>query len=460
LDDLNVSGGITMRSEMNRRGFVKSAVAAGAAMATAASARRVMGANARVRVGFIGCGNRGDQVLDAFLKHNDAEVVAVCDLYEPYRKFAAQKVGTGCEQYKDYRRLLERKDIVAVVVATPDHWHAIIFCEACLAGKDVYVEKPASLTVAEGRRMVEIARKTGRVTQVGIQRRSSAILQEGLKIVREGGIGKVTVVRAFHILNEAPMGIGNPPDGDPPEGFDWNTWLGPAPKVPYNPNRCFYRFRWYWPYSGGQLTNFGTHYLDLIQAGLGKDYPLAVTALGGKFGNMDNREIPDTLEVLWEYEGGTLVAFSQYNCNAAPAARQGALVEFRGTNGTLYISYGGYEIVPEELRTEPVLALNPLDRRKGLPSKPAMEAVKASGKGITSEDTDHARNFLDCVKSRKPCNCDIEIGHRSTSATLLGKIAYQTKSYLQWDGKKERFTNNDAANQLLAYEYRAPWKLP
>jgi predicted dehydrogenase len=345
-------------------------------------------------------------------------------------------------------------------VATPDHWHALIFCEACLAGKDVYVEKPASLTIAEGRRMVEIARKTNRVTQVGIQRRSSAMCQEALKRVREGAIGKVTVVRAFHILNEAPMGIGNPPNGDPPAGFDWDTWLGPAPKAPFNPNFCFYRFRWFWPYSGGQLTNFGTHYLDLIQGGLGRDWPLAVTALGGKFGNMDNREIPDTLEVLWEYEGGTLVTFSQYNCNAAPAARQNALVEFRGTNGTLYISYTGYEIVPEELRTEPVLALNPLDRRKGLPSKRAMEPVKSSGKGITSEDADHARNFLDCVKSRKSCNCDIEIGHRSTSATLLAKIAYQTKAYLEWDGKQERFTNNDAANRLLAYEYRAPWKLP
>jgi len=448
-----------MAGEMNRRQFVKGTAAAGAIFAAAASSRRVWGANERIRVAFIGCGNRGDQVLDAFLKHSDCEVVAVCDLYEPYRKFAAEKVGTGCQPYQDYRKVLERKDIDAVVVATPDHWHALIFSEACLAGKDVYVEKPASLTIAEGRRMVEIARKTNRVTQVGIQRRSSPNCREALEKVRTGAIGKVTIARAFHVLNEAPMGIGNPADAEPPSSFDWDMWLGPAPKVPYNANRCFYKFRWFWPYSGGQLTNFGTHYLDLIQGGLGRDWPLAVTALGGKYGNMDNREIPDTLEVLWEYEGGTLVTFSQYNCNAALAAAQDCLVEFRGTLGTLYITYRGYEIVPEGQRTQPVLARNPIHREKDPSPVRKIEAVKAPNKGET-EDATHARNFLDCVKSRKPCNCDIEIGHRSTSATLLGKIAYQTKAYLQWDGKNERFTNNDAANALLAYEYRAPWKLP
>jgi len=446
-----------MASEMNRRRFVKSAVGATVALSTAASSRQVLGANERIRIGFIGCGNRGDQVLDAFLKHSDAEVVAVCDLYEPYRKFAAQKVGTGCAEYSDYRKLLERKDIDAVVVATPDQWHALMFCDACLAGKDVYVEKPLSLTIAEGRRMVEIAHKTGRVSQVGIHRRSSEVCREACKLVREGGIGKVTVARAFHILNESPMGIGNPPDGDPPKGFDWDMWLGPAPKVPYNTNRCFYRFRWFYPYSGGQLTNFGTHYLDLIQAGLGRDWPKAVTALGGKFGNMDNREIPDTLEVLWEYEGGTLVTFSQYNCNAADAAAQDCLAEFRGTHGTLYITYRGYEIVPEQVRTSSVPARSPLERGEKHTPRRAMEPKKVAGK---ADDADHARNFLDCIKNRKPCTCDIEIGHRSTSATLLGKIALQTKSYLEWDGKNERFTNSEAANKLLSYEYRAPWKLP
>lgn len=446
-----------MAGKIGRREFVKGAAGASAVLATAASTRRVMGANERVRIGVIGCGNRGDQLLDAFLKHSDVEIVAVCDVYEPYRKFAAKKVGTDCVQYNDYRKILERKDIAAVVIATPDHWHAIQFCEACLAGKDVYVEKPLSLTLAEGRRMVEIARRTNRVTQVGIQRRSAALCREAADLLRSGALGKITVARGFHILNESPMGIGKPADTDPPKDLDWDLWLGPAAKVPYNPNICFYKFRWFWPYSGGQVTNFGTHYIDLIHMGLGQDRPTAVTAIGGKFADMDNRQIPDTLEVLWEYPGGTLVTFSQYNANAAPAAARPAIVEFRGTLGTLYINWNDFVVVPEEIRTEAVLTRSPIDRRGEPPKRRAIEPKKVERR---VEDADHARNFLDCVRSRQRCSCDIETGHRSTSATLIGNIALVTKSHLQWDGEKERFTNNEGANRLLAWNYRAPWRLP
>ena len=446
-----------MKTEMGRRKFIRQSLGASVALAAAASARRVLGANERVRIGVIGCGNRGDQVIDAFLKHSDAEIVAVCDVYEPYRKFAIGKIGTGCEEFSDFRKLLARKDIDAVIIATPDHWHAIQFCEACLAGKDVYVEKPLSLTVAEGRRMVEIARKTNRVTQVGIQRRSSPMCREAAEIVRSGGIGKVTVARGFHILNESPMGIGKAQNADPPPGLDWDLWLGPAPKAPYNPNVCFYKFRWFWPYSGGQLTNFGTHYIDLIHMGLGRSAPLSITAIGGKFGNMDDRQIPDTMEVLWEYEGGTLVSFSQYNCNAAPTTSRPAIVEFRGTLGTLYLNWNEYEIIPEEVRAEPVLARSPLDRRADAPARKAIEPRKGFQR---VEDADHARDFLDCVKSRERCSCDIEIGHRSTSASLLGNIALKTKSHLQWDAANERVTNLEDANRLLAATYRPPWQLP
>ena len=175
------------------------------------------------------------------------------------------------------------KDVDAVVICTPDHWHALQTIHACQAGKDVYVEKPLSLCVAEGRAMVEAARKAKRVTQVGLMRRSSAFCREACEFVRKGGIGQVTVARAFHIQNEWPKGIGNPPNEEQPKDFDWDQWLGPAPKVPYNKNRTFYRFRWFYDYSGGQLTNFGVHYLDLIHWALGQDAPLAVTAIGGKF---------------------------------------------------------------------------------------------------------------------------------------------------------------------------------
>ncbi len=252
---------------ITRRDFTTSATVA------ALSAGRVSGANERLRVGFIGLGNRGDQVLDAFLAHKDCDVVAICDIYQPYLDFAAKKIGGTPEQFIDYRKLIAKKDLDAVVIVTPDHWHALQTVEACAAGKDVYCEKPLSLCVAEGRAMVKAAREHKRVVQCGIQRMSSAMCQEAAEIVRSGGIGKVTAVRAFHVQNEWPKGIGSPPDENPPAGFDWDAWQGPAPAKKYNKNRTFYRFRWFYDYSGGQLTNFGVHYLAQIQASLGVDAP-------------------------------------------------------------------------------------------------------------------------------------------------------------------------------------------
>src|SRR2546425_6322415 len=322
-------------SDWTRRNFAKTIAVAGAA--TAMSRFRVLGANDRIRLGFIGLGNRGDQVLDAFLKHADAEVVALCDLYQPYLDFAARKVGGQPRQFKDSRKLLELKDVDAVAICTPDHWHALQTIHACEAGKDVYVEKPLSLVVSEGRAMVAAARRANRVVQVGLQRRSSVFTREAAELVRGGAIGKVTVVRSFHIQNEWPKGIDAPPDEPPPADFDWEEWLGPAPKRPYNKNRSLYRFRWVYDYSGGPLTNFCVRYMDVVHRALGHDAPLAVPAMGGKFAIHDKRGNPDTLEVLWMYPGGTLVTFSQYNANAAPAALKGAEIEFRGTKGTLYL---------------------------------------------------------------------------------------------------------------------------
>ncbi|HEY2934028.1 MAG TPA: Gfo/Idh/MocA family oxidoreductase [Acidobacteriota bacterium] len=442
----------------SRRRFTQAVAAAG--LSTAFSNMRILNANDRVRLGFIGVGNRGDQVLDAFLSHQDAEVVAVCDIHQPYVDFASKKAGTSPRQFKDYRKLLELKDVDAVVICTPDHWHALQMIQSCQAGKDVYVEKPLSLCVYEGRRMVEAASRNQRVTQVGIHRRSSPFCREAAEIVRRGDLGKITAVRAFHIQNEWPRGIGNPPDEDPPTGFDWDAWLGPAPRVRYNRNRTFYRFRWFYDYSGGQLTNFGVHYLDMIQWALGQNAPLAVTAMGAKSAIEDNREIPDTLEVLWMFPGNILVNFTQINTNAGPGGLNDPEIEFRGTKGTLYVRGNGYEIVPDSLSPNELTARTPVNRamerayRSG--SKPVIEPRKAQGSADTAY---HARNFLDCVKSRKPCNCDIETGHRSTSTTLIGNIAHKTRSYLEWDARTEKFTNNQAANRYLRYEYRAPYKL-
>lgn len=430
-----------------------------AGLATALSYSRILGANDRAGIGYIGLGNRGDQVHDAFLEHGDQQTVAVCDLRDDYVDFAIRKSRANPKKYRDYRKLLEDKSVDAVVIATPDHWHALQFIDACNAGKDVYVEKPLSLTVQEGRRMVETARRTQRVTQVGIHRRSSQFLREAAEFVRGGGIGQVTVAKSYHILNQWPNGIGNPPDSAPPNEKEWDAWLGPAPRVPYNRNRTYYNFRWFYHYSGGQLTNFGVHYVDMMRWCLGKDSPRAVTAMGGKYAVKDNREIPDTLEVLWDFDG-TLMIFAQYNANAAPGNAQDSEIELRGTMGTMYIHPSRWEVVPERVTSLTTFARTPLDReteKRYNPSrKPAMEPRSAKG----SQDTAfHARNFLDCIRSRARCNCDIEIGHLSTVATLVGNIAHKTRSYLEWDGRAERFTNSEPANRYLSYKYRAPYRL-
>lgn len=446
-------------SRITRRKFHSAAAAAG--VATALSASRVAGANDRVRIGFIGLGNRGDQVLSAFLTHKDADVVAVCDLMPSYLDFASHKIGNNPEQFRDYRKLLDRKDLDAVVVATPDHWHALMTVEACRAGKDVYCEKPLSRCVAEGRAMVRAARDNKRVVQCGIQRLSSPMAAEAAEVVRSGGIGKVTAVRAFHVQNEWPKGIGRPTDSDPPAGFDWDAWCGPAPLRHYNKNRTFYRFRWFYDYSGGQLTNFGVHYLGQIHRSLGVEAPSSVVAIGGKFADYDNREVPDTLEVLWHYPGDTLVTFSQFNATGAPPAGKPCEIEFRGTKGTLYFRLNGYEVVPEVVTPNEFAARTPVDRgvEKGwrTGAKPMIEAKKVDG---PINDVDHARNFLDSVKSRKNPSCDVEFGHRCTTAALIGNIAHQTRSYLTWDAKAEKFIDNPEANKLLTYQYRKPYVFP
>lgn len=447
---------------ITRRKFHSAAGAAGLGVAaTALGADRASGANERIRLGFIGLGNRGDQVLGAFLAHKDADVAAICDIHRPHLDFASEKIGTKPEQFVEYRKLLARKDLDAVVIATPDHWHALQAIEACRAGKDVYVEKPLSLCVAEGRAMVKAARENNRVVQCGIQRMSSPMAAEAAEVVRGGGLGKVTAVRCFHVQNEWPRGIGRPADSDPPEGFDWDAWVGPAPLRKYNANRTFYRFRWFHDYSGGQLTNFGVHHLAQIHRSLGADAPKAVVAIGGKFADFDNREVPDTMEVVWQYPGGALVTFSQFNASgAAPAARP-CEIEFRGTKGTMYFGANGYEVVPEVVTPNEFAARTPLDRgvergwRTG--AKPMIEPKKADGQIL---DADHARNFLDCVKSRKTPSCDVEFGHRCTSAALIAGIAHRTRSFLTWDAKAEAFVDNPAADKLLAYRYRKPHEFP
>jgi len=446
---------------MTRRDFAR-----GATLATALSYSRVLGANDRVGIGYIGVGSRGDEVHTAFLEHGDCQTTAVCDLRDDYLDFAVARSRGAPRKYRLYQKLLEDRDVDAVVIATPDHWHALMFVDACRAGKDVYVEKPLSLTVVEGRKMVETAERARRVVQVGTQRRSAQAMQEAAELVRSGAIGRVTVAKFNDVVNEWPNGIGRPPSGPPPDAWEWDQWLGPAPEVPYNPNRTYYNFRWFHDYSAGQVANLGVHLIDMIRWCLNLQAPRMVTALGGRYAVQDNREIPDTMEVIWEFDGPSgpvLVVFSQYNANAAPVNARRAELELRGTKGTMYLdNYNSYEIVPETTTEMVRLARTPLDRVSertwGASKKPATEPQLRRDPRRDSVLA-HARNFLDCVKSRAQCNADILNGHLSTTATLLASIAQRTHSLLEWDAQTERFTNHDSANRHLHYEYRKPYRL-
>jgi predicted dehydrogenase len=434
---------------ITRRQFGRAGAAATlgltAARTVAAPAAQRSGANDRVRVACIGVANRGGQLMTAFLAHEDMEIVALCDVHEPTLMKANERLDGKADTYDDFRKLIERDDVDAIVIATPDHWHAIQTVDACDAGKDVYVEKPLSITIHEGRRMVEAARRNNRVVQVGTHRRSSTLYAKLVEFVRSNRIGKVTVSRAYRLSNMYPSGIGRAEPTAPPKDLNWDMWLGPRPERPYQENIAPYKFRWWQLYSS-QMANWGVHYLDAIRWVTGELAPSAVCAMGGRFAVDDDRTVPDTLEAVFEFASGRLAVFGQYEASGNPAFPSGE-IEFRGTQGTVYIGGKKFEVVPER-------GGQFQDR------EPRMEPMTVEDVGGNQDLTAlHARNFLDCVKSREKPRADVEIGHRSTSFSLMANISLLTRSRLDWDAENERFINNDEANQLLHYEYRKPWKL-
>jgi predicted dehydrogenase len=430
--------------KINRRTF---AATASALTLSAASARRVLGANERVKLGFIGVGNRGSQLLDAFVQVKDAEVAAGCDVFKPYLERFAKRFPDAAT-FADFRKLIETKELDAVVVATPDHWHAYMTVSACRAGKDVYCEKPLSITIREGRKMVDVARETKRVVQVGTHRRSSKLYAKLVEEVQAGKVGKVTVSRAYRLSNMFPDGIGKASPTDPPPDLDWDMWLGPRPSRKFQATIHPYKFRWHDLYSS-QMANWGVHYLDAIRWVTGDEAPSAVVAVGGRYALDDDRTIPDTLETIFEFPSGRLAVFGQYEASGVPALGRAlngnAEIEMRGTLGCVYVSERAYEIVPEKGgQFQP-----PKAKRE-----PA--TVKADDGDLTVQ---HAANFVACMKSRERPNADVEIGHRSTTMSLLANIALATRVRLEWDGQKEVVTNCPKANDLLHYEYRKPWSL-
>jgi predicted dehydrogenase len=445
---------------MDRRKFLQSSGLAAAAPAIPAKPA----ANDRVGVAIIGCGGMGRNDMVDF-ERAGAGIVAVCDVFRERAEQAKAMADGSPLIFSDYREVIHREDVDAVVVATPDHWHPLIAIEACEAGKDVYVEKPISHNVREGRLMVEAARQNNRVVQVGIQQRSGAHFQRAVKAVRDGRIGDVHFAQCWNHEAGNPKGMGFPPDTEPPEGLDWDFWLGPAPLTPYS--RARWNFRVFWDYAGGQLTNWCVHLIDVIHWALGVDAPLTVASSGGRF-TKDARDCPDLQEVLWEYPGDLLVRYSTLPHNSfGPDGHPGNKpfgsygIMFQGTKGTLLLDRAGYEIIPqmfEHREEESQSWREAFDDLSGLGLYYTSE-TQAERSTTSLQHLPHVRNFLECIKTRERPAGDIETGHRSTATCLLGNIAYRTGMKLKWDREAERFTNSRDANELLRRQYRPPWKL-
>ncbi len=432
---------------------------ASSSVRTASASERILGANDRVGVGFIGYGLIGAQHVRDFKNQADADLVALSDCYEPRLRQGVAACGPRAKGYSDFRRLLEDRNVQAVVVSTPDHWHALITMLACAAGKDVYVEKPMTLFVREGRWMVKAAERYHRIVQVGTQQRSGVHYLHARQLIKQGHLGKVHTARMGSFRNIMP-GFGSPPDGPPPPGMNYDMWLGPAPKRPYNPHRSLYHFRWFWDYSGGQMTNLGAHELDIVHWVMNLLGPQSASSEGGRLAlTDDNGETPDTQDALLAYPNIT-VLWSHREASRGRGAGQG--LEFFGTKGSLFITRSGFQVFPDQK----VPPQNHVPQFSGMPvggpthvagvtPVPWTEAVKEA----RSNDLlgAHARNFLDCVKSRREPIAPVEDGHRVATACHLANISLRLGRKIKWDPEKEEIIGDAEASAWLERPYRAPW---
>ena len=427
---------------------------------TAASYTRIPGANDRVGLGFVGYGLMGKGHVATFQQLADVNTTAISEVHRGRLAEGKKAMGGEPTGYADFRGLLDDKNVDAVVVATPDHWHTLIAMLACAAGKDVYVEKPMTLFVAEGRWLIDVATKHKRVVQVGTQQRSGEHYAKARDLIRGGHIGKVVAVRMTNTRNVTP-GFGNPPDGDPPADLDYDRWLGPAPSRKYNPNRSLYHFRWFWDYAGGQMTNLGAHHLDIVDWVLGLDTLKEVTAVGGRFALTDNGETPDTIDALFALDGRT-VSYHMRECAAGPKPEFN--LEFVGTRGTLGISRSGFAItpdadVPPANQVPGVKDGHPVGGPRAVPTEtrpPRCAAVADKSGSSAGQYRNHARNFVDCIKSRQTPVSDVASGHRVATACHLANLSLRLGRSLKWDFKTER-TGDEVADKQLIRPYRSPW---
>lgn len=413
---------------------------------TARAASRILGANDKIKVGAIGIKGMGWTDLASFLKNKEVECVALCDVDRSIlesRSGQVEKIqGKKAALYGDYRKLLEHKELDAVIIGTPDHWHTLPMIEACQAGLDVYVEKPIANSIEEIDLMIGAQKKYDSVVQVGQWQRSDPHWKNAIDFVHSGKLGKIRTVKSWVYLDwkhELPV----QPDGPVPEGVDYDFWLGPAPKRPFNINRFHFNFRWYWDYAGGLMTDWGVHLLDYALYGMNQYVPKSVMSSGGKYAfPEDARETPDTQYAIYEFDNIGLIWESTLGIGKGNYGRAHG-VAFIGHNGTLVVDRGGWEVIAESPQGQ--------ERMEGVP---LIEKGGESGLDL------HVKNFLQCMHTRETPNASIEIGGHIARVAQLGNIALRTGHKIFWDGDKGEVVGDEKAAQLTRANYRAPWTLP
>ncbi len=437
---------------MNRRQFfsIAPAIIPGSALGL----NGAVAPSNRIAIAIIGTGNQGFNDLKSFLRDERVQITSVCDVNrespgywdggiagrEPARNwiewhYARQKhAGTykGCTAYDDFRQVLARKDIDAVHIALPDHWHGVAVVEAAKAGKDIYGQKPLALTIGEGRAMSNAVKKYNRIFQCGSQQRSDVRFRKACEIVRNGRIGKLKSVLCGLPGGTPDFGkTGDRQDPEPiPEGFNYDMWLGPAPDAPYAPGRCHVNFRWILDYSGGQITDWGGHHPDIAQWGMGTELtgPVAIK----------NGQAQWAKEKLWNTATDfTYDAVYESGVTLTVSSRVRGGVTFQGTDGWVWVNRGAIEASPQTL----------------LDYTPAPNEINLY------KSTDHFRNFIDCVLSRKEPIAPIEQAHRSISIAHLGNISLRLGRDIRWDPVAEKVIGDDTANGMLSRPLRKPWKI-
>lgn len=443
-----------MSATMTRRRFLGTATPAAVGAGLAASQTWKMaraaerGANERIRVGLVGCGGRGQYLMEQFQRAGNVKITAVCDVNEQRAAEAQKKAGgekvmaTG-----DFRLVVESKDVDVVIVAPVGHWHVLPTIHACRSGKDVYVEKPLGTSIGEGRAAVAAARKYKRVVQVGCQQHSWEHYIEAVELIRSGKLGTIAHVHVWDFEQTYP-GWGSPPDASPPPFLDWEFYLGPAPQVPYNPNRYDHHY-WFHDYGSGYQVDWAVHHYDIVHWAMGVSAPVSAVGHGGKYAFPDeNTEWPDTFDGACEYppgpvaKHGFLLTCAQRRSNNHPLEGAAHGKMFYGTHGTLVLHRAGYQVFSQTHGGKKVL-----------------EEKSGRSKGEHDAVVDHIRNFLECCRTRKAPNCEVEIGHCSSNPGHLMNIAYRVGRRIRWNAQTERIVDDPEADAFVTKKYRSPWNL-